>query len=92
MATRMAYNLGLNVESDEWLKSGLITEEDSEVRKVAWHGCWTLDKYAHIQSLRLPISDKTLLQALLPPPRPFWNGARPRCDLWQAESQLLGGV
>ncbi|KIW13048.1 hypothetical protein PV08_08235 [Exophiala spinifera] len=44
MATRIAYNLGLNVDSDKWLKSGLITEEDAEVRKVAWYGCWTLDK------------------------------------------------
>lgn len=41
----MAYNLGLNVDSDKWLKSGLITEEDAEVRKVVWYGCWTLDKY-----------------------------------------------
>ncbi|KAK0388991.1 hypothetical protein NLU13_2568 [Sarocladium strictum] len=44
MATRMAYNIGLNVDSQKWLKSGLITEEDAEVRKVAWYGCWTLDK------------------------------------------------
>ncbi|KIV82544.1 hypothetical protein PV11_04646 [Exophiala sideris] len=44
MATRLAYNLGLNVNSERWLKSGLITEEEAEVRKIAWNGCWTLDK------------------------------------------------
>lgn len=58
MATRMAYNLGLNLDSDKWLKSGLITEEDAEVRKVAWYGCWTLDKYAHTHLPQPPTSDK----------------------------------
>lgn len=44
MATRMAYNLGLNLDCDQWAESGLITQEEADVRKVVWWGCYALDK------------------------------------------------
>ncbi|KAH7305298.1 fungal-specific transcription factor domain-containing protein [Stachybotrys elegans] len=44
MAIRMAFNIGLHLDSSKWVESGLITTEEEEVRRVAWWGCYTLDK------------------------------------------------
>jgi hypothetical protein len=43
-ATRMAYNIGLNMDCSSWVASGHISEEEAEVRNVTWWGCYTLDK------------------------------------------------
>ncbi|KAH6871801.1 nitrogen assimilation transcription factor nit-4 [Thelonectria olida] len=45
-AARMALNLGLNIDCSPWVTSGLISEDEAEVRKVTWWGCYTLDNYA----------------------------------------------
>lgn len=42
---RMAFNLGLNLDCSNWVTTAHISELDAEVRKVAWWGCYTLDKY-----------------------------------------------
>lgn len=44
MATRMAYNLGLNLDCAAWVASGMISEQDAEVRRITWWGCYKLDK------------------------------------------------
>ncbi|KAL1864712.1 hypothetical protein Daus18300_007514 [Diaporthe australafricana] len=43
-ATRMAFNLGLNLDCSKWVATGLISAEEAEVRKVAWWGCYVVDK------------------------------------------------
>lgn len=43
-ATRMAYNLGLHMDCTAWVSSGLISEDEAEVRKVTWWGCFVVDK------------------------------------------------
>ncbi|KAJ9426021.1 fungal-specific transcription factor domain-containing protein [Fusarium oxysporum] len=43
-AVRMALNLGLNIDCSQWVTSGLISEDEAEVRKVTWWGCFVLDK------------------------------------------------
>jgi hypothetical protein len=47
MATRMAFNLGLNIDCTDLVKSGVISKEAANVRQVVWSGCWILDKYEH---------------------------------------------
>ncbi|KAL4780339.1 fungal-specific transcription factor domain-containing protein [Aspergillus varians] len=44
MGTRMAYNLGLNLDCSEWVTSGMITEQEAQVRRITWWGCYKLDK------------------------------------------------
>ncbi|KAE8133577.1 fungal-specific transcription factor domain-containing protein [Aspergillus pseudotamarii] len=44
MAMRMAFNLGLNLDCSNWVTTAHMSELDAEVRKVAWWGCYTLDK------------------------------------------------
>lgn len=44
MATRMAYNLGLNLDCAAWVASRMITEQDAEVRRITWWACYKLDK------------------------------------------------
>jgi len=44
MATRMAYNLGLNLNCAKWVASGHITKKEAEIRNVTWWGCYKLDK------------------------------------------------
>ncbi|BCS29525.1 fungal specific transcription factor domain-containing protein [Aspergillus puulaauensis] len=44
MATRMAYNLGLNLDCASWVAAGMISEQDAEVRRITWWGCYKLDK------------------------------------------------
>ena len=46
MATRMAYNLGLNLDCSPWVQRGQISKLEEEVRKVAWWGCYLVDKFA----------------------------------------------
>ncbi|KAF6813793.1 fungal specific transcription factor [Colletotrichum plurivorum] len=43
-ATRMAHNLGLNLDCSEWTASGLLSETEVETRKVTWWGCYVVDK------------------------------------------------
>ncbi|OKL56106.1 hypothetical protein UA08_08683 [Talaromyces atroroseus] len=43
-ATRMAYNIGLNLDCTHWVAKGLVSEEEAEVRKIAWWGVYTIDK------------------------------------------------
>lgn len=43
-ATRMAHNLGLHMDCSAWVKAGLITEDEAEVRTVTWWGCFVVDK------------------------------------------------
>ncbi|KAH7152633.1 fungal-specific transcription factor domain-containing protein [Dactylonectria macrodidyma] len=43
-AARMALNLGLNMDCSPWVTSGIINEDQAEVRKVTWWGCYSLDK------------------------------------------------
>ncbi|VUC35672.1 unnamed protein product, partial [Clonostachys rosea] len=43
-ATRMAHNLGLHIDCSTWVTTGLITEDEAEVRKVTWWGCFVVDK------------------------------------------------
>lgn len=40
----MAVNLGLNCDCSRWVAAGLISDEEEEVRKIAWWGCYSLDK------------------------------------------------
>ncbi|KAK6369914.1 hypothetical protein LTS17_009364 [Exophiala oligosperma] len=48
MATRMAYNLGLNLDCRHWVRLKQISELEEEVRKVAWWGCYLVDKLTNI--------------------------------------------
>nr|XP_036586915.1 fungal specific transcription factor [Colletotrichum truncatum]KAF6797472.1 fungal specific transcription factor [Colletotrichum truncatum] len=43
-ATRMAHNLGLNLDCSKWVASGLLSEDEAETRKVTWWGCYVVDK------------------------------------------------
>lgn len=43
-ATRMAHNLGLHLDCSPWVSSGQISEDEAEVRKVTWWGCFVTDK------------------------------------------------
>ncbi|TDZ28887.1 Nitrogen assimilation transcription factor nit-4 [Colletotrichum spinosum] len=43
-ATRMAHNLGLNLDCSKWTASGLLSENEAETRKVTWWGCYVVDK------------------------------------------------
>lgn len=40
----MAFNLGLNLDCSKWVATSLISAEEAEVRKVAWWGCYVVDK------------------------------------------------
>jgi hypothetical protein len=44
MAVRMAHTLGLNVDCSSLVTSGQITKLGEEVRRVAWWGCFLVDK------------------------------------------------
>jgi hypothetical protein len=44
MATRMALNLGLHVDSSPCVSRGLLTAEEVEDRQVTWGGVYMLDK------------------------------------------------
>jgi hypothetical protein len=44
MAVRMAHTLGLNVDCSRWVTSGQISQLEEEVRRVAWWGCFLVDK------------------------------------------------
>lgn len=46
MDIRIAYNLGLNHDCTDWVRQGKITEDEAEIRKITWWGCFLLDKYA----------------------------------------------
>ncbi|KAF4342058.1 nitrogen assimilation transcription factor nit-4 [Fusarium beomiforme] len=41
---RMAFNLGLNIDCSDNVVSGLVGDEEAEVRKVTWWGCFILEK------------------------------------------------
>ncbi|KAH7239631.1 nitrogen assimilation transcription factor nit-4 [Fusarium solani] len=43
-AARMALSLGLHIDCSQWVASGLISQDEAEVRKVTWWGCYTVDK------------------------------------------------
>ncbi len=45
MAVRIAYNLGLNLDCQKWVDQGKISEEQAEIRRITWWGCYLLDKY-----------------------------------------------
>lgn len=45
MAIRIAYNLGLNHDCTNWVDQGKMTEEEAEIRKITWWGCFLLDKF-----------------------------------------------
>ncbi|CAI6059993.1 unnamed protein product [Clonostachys chloroleuca] len=40
----MAHNLGLHMDCSTWVATGLISEDEAEVRKVTWWGCFVVDK------------------------------------------------
>jgi hypothetical protein len=42
---RVAFNLGLNLDPTGLRNAGTISEDDMNVRQVAWWGCYTLDKF-----------------------------------------------
>jgi len=44
MAVRMAHTLGLNVDCSSWVTSGQLSPLEEEVRRVAWWGCFVVDK------------------------------------------------
>ena len=44
MATRMAMNLGLHLDCTPFASKGIISEEEAEVRKIAFWGIYVLDK------------------------------------------------
>ncbi|KAG9953639.1 hypothetical protein KCU85_g1154, partial [Aureobasidium melanogenum] len=54
-AIRMAHNLGLHMDCSAWVAAGLISEEEAEVRKVTWWGCFVVDNYA--PNSKLTVSD-----------------------------------
>lgn len=41
---RIAYNLGLNLDCQKWVHQKKITEEEAEIRRITWWGCYLLDK------------------------------------------------
>lgn len=45
MATRMALNLGLHIDSSPCVSKGLLTAEELEDRQVTWGGVYMLDKF-----------------------------------------------
>lgn len=44
MANRMIIELGYHLDATEWIKKGLITEEEAHVRKVTFWGCCLFDR------------------------------------------------
>lgn len=54
MSFRMAYDLGLNVDS------GLLSidEEETDVRRMTIWGCFLFDKYAPTTRTSLPVTDQ----------------------------------
>ncbi len=50
MASRMALNLGLHLDCSLCIEHGLLTKEEVESRKMAWWGCYVLDKYTSTRS------------------------------------------
>jgi hypothetical protein len=42
----MAHNLGLHLDVSELRGGANMTEQESEVRRVTWWGCYVVDKYA----------------------------------------------
>ncbi|EMD67042.1 hypothetical protein COCSADRAFT_33930 [Bipolaris sorokiniana ND90Pr] len=48
MATRMALNLGLHIDSSPCVSKGLLTAEELEDRQVTWGGVYMLDKLFNI--------------------------------------------
>ncbi|CAK7228636.1 hypothetical protein SCUCBS95973_006945 [Sporothrix curviconia] len=44
MASKMAFNLGLHLDCDNMVKSGLISQDEGDLRKAVWLGCYALDK------------------------------------------------
>ncbi|KAK4938766.1 hypothetical protein LTR10_020869 [Elasticomyces elasticus] len=48
IATRIAYNLGLNLDCYHWVQRSQISTTEEEVRKVAWWGCYLVDKLTNI--------------------------------------------
>lgn len=45
MAVRIAYNLGLNLDCQTWVNQQKISEEEAEIRRITWWGCYLLDKF-----------------------------------------------
>lgn len=54
MAVRIAYNLGLNLDCQKWVDEGKISEEQAEIRRITWWGCYLLDKYVKDPCAPLP--------------------------------------
>lgn len=46
----MAHNLGLQVDISEVDGKTSMTEEEIEVRRVTWWGCYVVDKYVLLGS------------------------------------------
>ncbi|RDW65071.1 hypothetical protein BP6252_10722 [Coleophoma cylindrospora] len=44
VAIRIAYNLGLHLNCDMWIKSHQLSEEEAEIRRIAWWACYLIDK------------------------------------------------
>ena len=45
IATRIAFNLGLNLDPTALYTAGTITQDDMTVRQIAWWGLYNLDKF-----------------------------------------------
>ncbi|OJJ42372.1 hypothetical protein ASPZODRAFT_105265 [Penicilliopsis zonata CBS 506.65] len=48
IAVRIAYNLGLHLDCTPWRNQNQISEEQAEIRRIAWWGCYLLDKLFNI--------------------------------------------
>ena len=45
IATRIAFNLGLNLDPTVLYTAGKISQDDMTVRQIAWWGLYNLDKF-----------------------------------------------
>lgn len=46
MATRMAYDMGLNIDCSKQVISGDMAVREVEIRKITWWACYKLDRFA----------------------------------------------
>ena len=81
IATRIAFNLGLNLDPTALYLTGTISQDDMNVRQVAWWGLYNLDKSVICYHTLASSLLTTATQALLPWTWAHHDYCRHPCDL-----------
>lgn len=86
MSFRMAYDLGLNVDS------GLLSidEEETDARRMTIWGCFLFDKYAPTTRTSRPVTDQA--QVLVQLSWPTTSGTPVQCSCTQVRRISCGGL